>query len=70
MVNNMENRVESACFYYTDLNELEKGDTKNPGQKEDGLLIQDGSITGTVKNPQNLDRLYLSVPYDKDGLLR
>lgn len=21
---NMENRVESACFYYTDLNELEK----------------------------------------------
>ena len=39
--------------------------TKNPGQKEDGLLIQDGSITGTVKNPQNLDRLYLSVPYDK-----
>ena len=29
------------------------------------MLIQDGSITGTVKNPQNLDRLYLSVPYDK-----
>ena len=62
---NMEKRVESACFYYTDLNELEKVTQKIQGRKEDGLLIQDGSITGTVKNPQNLNRLYLSVPYDK-----
>lgn len=62
---NMENRVESACFYYTDLNELEKVIQKIQDRREDGLLIQDGSITGTVKNPQNLDRLYLSVPYDK-----
>ena len=62
---NMENRAESACFYYTDLNELEKVTQKIQDRREDGLLIQDGSITGTVKNPQNLDRLYLSVPYDK-----
>ena len=51
---NMENRVESACFYYTDLNEHGKGDTKNPGQKgrwlaDPGWLYYRNKLT----NPQN-----------------
>lgn len=61
----IENSVEDAAFYYTDLETLKNVTQELKSREETGLTIKDGSVSGIVKNPQNLDRLYLSIPYDK-----
>ena len=61
----IENSVGVAHFYYTDLETLAETAQEIQSRREDDLVIRDGSITGIVKNPQNMDHLYLSVSYDK-----
>lgn len=61
----IENSVGAAHFYYTDLETLAETAQEIQSRREDDLVIRDGSITGIVKNPQNMDHLYLSVSYDK-----
>lgn len=61
----IENSVGIAHFYYTDLETLAETAQEIQSRREDDLVIRDGSITGIVKNPQNMDHLYLSVSYDK-----
>lgn len=61
----MENSVEEADFYYTDLKQLKTVVQEIKNSEAKGLLIKDGFISGTVDNASNKERLYLSVPYDK-----
>ena len=61
----IESSVAEGRFYRTDLEELGKVTQEIKNREESGLIIKDGAISGTVKNPENLDRLYLSVSYDK-----
>ena len=66
----MGEHIAGATFYYTDLEALGRVTKEVQSRAEDGLTIVDGCVSGTIKNSQNLDRLYLSIPYDRGWTIK
>ena len=67
---NVGEHIAGATFYYTDLEALGRVTKEIQSRAEDGLIIEDGCVSGTIKNSQNLDRLYLSIPYDRGWTIK
>ncbi len=67
---NVEEHIAGATFYYTDLEALERVTEEIQSRAENDLTISDGCVSGIIKNSQNLDRLYLSIPYDRGWTIK